>query len=249
MSKKEISRREFIAIAALSAGALGFSQLPKELFPPVNGSTSSKKELFNERGIEILKTVEYEGIIKASTLPIIFIPLRKDYFYNERRDIEVWKVENISFGINKILYVKEDGNRAFRIATLHHNTGDHSLPIAILDEGQIDSATQEYWPTKRHGHLSQKKDVAGEFSLIGEYYPNKTHNLLEAAAQILRYQIKNGPFESNKTYSALDIIDLKNNRNFKYGKETYLGYGLRGGGICGMTTAILGFLNTYLWPS
>jgi hypothetical protein len=112
------------------------------------------------------------------------------------------------------------------------------LPIAILDEGHIDSFTQEYWPIRKYGQLSQKRDVTAEFSLIGDYYPNKTHNLLESAAQILRYQIENGPFIQDQTYSTMGILNIRGNYNYRTGRETYLGYGLRGDGVCGMSTAL-----------
>lgn len=238
MSKKEISRREFLQIAAISAGAIGFNILPDGLTPKNIGLRSAEEVEVGEKGMEVLKIVEYEGVVKALSLPIVFAPLRKDYFYNEKRDIELWRVKDISLGINKIFYIRDGENRAFRAATLHHNTGDHNLPIVILDEGQIDNVTQEYWPFRKYGQLSEKKDITVEFSLIGEYYPNKTHNLLEAAAQFLRYQIEHGPFEQDTTYSAIEILNLRGNYNYKSGKENDLGNSLWGDGICGITTVL-----------
>ena len=144
MTKKEVSRRDFVNIAALSVGALGLRGMPEGSMRNDNGIINSEAENFGEKGLEVVKVVEYEGLVKASNLPIVFVPLRKDYFYDENRDIELWRVKNISLGVNKIIYIKEGENRVFRAATLHHNTGDHSLPIVILDEGRIDCFTQEY---------------------------------------------------------------------------------------------------------
>jgi len=238
MSQKEISRREFVRLAMYSAGALGLKSVPKGFLPKDLGPIGPEDESPGEKGIEILKTVEYEGTVNASNLPIIFVPLRNDYFYDQKRDIELWKVKNINLGVNKILYLKEDENRVFRVATLHHTTGDHSLPIAIIDEGSINNLDGEYWPDTRFGTLSAKKEIAAEFSLIGDYYPNKTHNLLEAAAQLLRFQMKNGPFNQDKTYSAMDIFDIRGNYSYRMGRKNYLGHSLRGDGVCGMATVL-----------
>ncbi len=238
MSQKEISRRDIIKLAAFSAGALGLKGIPKELLPKDLGPIGPEEEVSGEKGIEILKTVKYEGMVNASSLPVIFIPLRNDYFYNQKRNIELWKVKNINLGVNQILYLKDDENRVFRVATLHHTTGDHSLPIAIIDEGSIDNLQVEYRPRTRYGRLTAKKEVAAEFSLIGDYYPNKTHNLLEAAAQILRFQIENGPFVQDQTYSTMDIFNIRGNYSYRMGQENYQGYRLRGDGVCGMATTL-----------
>ena len=238
MSQKEISRRDMIKLAVFSAGALGLKRMPKGLLSKDLGPIGPEEGLPENTGIEILKTVEYEGIVNASNLPIIFVPLRNDYFYDQKRNIELWKVKNIKLGVNKILYLKEDGDRVFRVATLHHTTGDHSVPIAIIDEGSMDTPHGIYRPHARYGRLSTKKEISAEFSLVGDYYPNKTHNLLEAAAQLQRFQVENGPFVQNQTYSTMEIFNIPGNGSYKMGKENYQGYSLRGDGVCGMATAL-----------
>jgi hypothetical protein len=238
MSQKELSRRDIIKLAMFSAGTLGLRNLPKGLNLKDLCPIGPEEELPRKNGIEILKTVEYEGIVTASNLPIIFVPLRNDYFYDQKRDIELWKVKNINLGVNKILYLQKDGGQVFRVATLHHTTGNHSLPIAIIDEGSIDNLQGEYRLHTKYGRLSGKEDVSAEFSLIGDYYPNKTHNLLEAAAQLLRFQIENGPFVQNQTYSTMEMFNIRGNYSYKMGKENYQGYSLRGDGVCGMATTL-----------
>lgn len=227
-----------IKLAVFSAGALGLRSVPKGLLSKDLGPIDPEERWPEKTGIEILKTFEYEGIVNASDLPIIFVPLRNDYFYDEKRNIELWKVKNIKLGVNKILYLKEDGDRVFRVATLHHTTGDHSLPIAIIDEGSMDTPRGIYKPHTKYGRLSTKKEISAEFSLIGDYYPNKTHNLLEAAAQLLRYQVENGPFVQNQTYSTMDIFNIQGNVLYRMGKKNYRGYSLRGDGVCGMATTL-----------
>lgn len=237
--KAALERRDFLKAASLCVFAL--TNLPRKIdgfYGPIEPEPLES----NSDSIELIGIEERSGIIEANGMPIIFVPLRSDHFFNERAEIKEWKYDNLTFGFKNIYLLKRNDGTAFRVATLPHITGEKSLPMAILDSGVYKQDTKHYLPNSTYATEINSSSVKAEFSLVGEFYPNKQINLLESAAQILRYQLGKGPFKPGETYSTLDIFDISK-ANYLIGEPNYNQIQLRGDGVCGMATTLAHLLS------
>src|SRR3990167_6027657 len=215
-----LSRRQFLALAAQSYLALRTPDFV--LAGTVPEKVDGKAEF------EVVDVNQYKGVISTNDSPVIFVPLRGDYFLDEGKEIESWLVGNVSLGFNKILTLKRPDGTGLRIATLNHTTGLKTLPLAIVDTGAFNLRNHRYIAQREYVRLLNSEDIRAEFAMVGDYAVYKQHNLLEGAKQILLRQQENGPFLPGEQYSFLDITRIGKNRGYKLG----------GGGICGLATTL-----------
>ena len=224
MKENQISRREFLKLSALTPFALGipsrFIRNPEYLTP------GGEYEVFHSEPLV--------GQIEAHSLPVIFVPLRKDSFYDEKKPISEWNISGIAPGFNRLMILKGPNLEFLEVATMHHVTGERAVPLAIVAKSRINSLGEK---ESKEVYGAIKPKAMAEFSMMDSFYPNKIHNLLEFSAQMIRRQLESGPFKAGQEYSLLDILSLSSDHNFKTGL-TSTKKEVKGGGICGGATTL-----------
>ena len=222
MSKKEkdintsLSRREFLRIFGLGAIALSLPHLG------VKRDTIETSEDEVKKFLEVIEVERTSGIMVSDSTPIIGIPLRKDYFYNEARPIEKINLEKGVILGYKDIFTLKTGDDIKRFSILPHITGDSAIYLAELGETSL--------------KYSSDRSVS-EYTYSDNIYPNKIINILVAASLLLKYQKENGPFVSGKDYSLIDILQIGNNSDYVNGR-TSRGWIVKGGGICASASTL-----------
>jgi hypothetical protein len=234
-----ISRRQFLQLFVLATGA---SMLPRGVFPKKQDEAQSelvKKAESGGNSYKLLNTEKTTGIIRSSSLPVIYLPLNPDYFYNTKGKIEVADVSFDNVDYQNIFTLRGNNNEALRATILPHFTGGGVIPVAILDEGGLD-ATNNYSIKKKNYYSLESfgKEIVSTFTYSAkkEIYPHKILNVLEALSALTEYQERFGQFKKDQTYSYWEILDL-NNRNYVLGKNSE-GKLVKGGGICATVSTI-----------
>jgi len=222
VEKKEthlkVTRRDFLKTSVASAGLLYASKLG--LFRPESRRNSEEAPT-----VEILHLNEkWKGFIKTDKTPVFLIPLAKDYFYDEAREIETAEFSNQTISCKNFWYLLIDKKVALTLTELPHTTGDASLPLAILTNPPMQKSPEK---------------IISAYTYTGEsgVYRNKIYNIATTAASIMRFQEKHGPFEKGKTYSYLEMIDLIHNQDYRSGYNDAREV-VRGGGICAGSTTL-----------
>jgi len=197
------------------------------LGPKINflGPAPSERLSDQEEGFEVVNIEEERGILHMDNTPVIFLPLRDDFFVDREKDIEEWILSGITLSFGQIFTLRDQDGLERRAIPLYHTTGVKALPIAILSEGK-----------SIRGEISDYSATLGEFTLLTKRPPGNQHNLLEAAAQLARSQIVNGPFRAGITYSLLDIFDLENYSRLYREEINSAGERVRGHGIDALAT-------------
>lgn len=242
---ERLSRRDFLKISTLIAGGVF-------LDPSI-----TKHHLFEGTRPESLDNVELlpkekrTGLLTAENMPVILVPLKKDYFYNYwynrlegvHQPCNTYKISGLEFGY-KDLYTASDGlGKAVRYTIFPHTMGLKTVAFGLYDKGTIDPITKKYQVTEKFYKndktcASLGRENGTEHSIIAEFYPNKNINILEAMRAIDEYQHKIGGFKKGTEYSYLKILDFDNRaRDYVSGRTSSASI-VRGGGICATATNI-----------
>ena len=188
---------------------------------------------------EPLKVEEVnESIEIVDNTQVILLPVKNDYFYNKNNRPALMEIlPGTNFEIENIYSFQGNDKEIVRFAVLPNVMGSKSIPILLLDNGHLENDVYV------EDHKNYRKDKEGEtlanFSyLVGEneVYPNKIVNILIAMEHIAQAQERE-MFIKGREYSYLNLIDLKNLKNFKDGFTSSRAV-VRGGGVCAGATLL-----------
>ena len=236
MSKTEknenfsLTRRDFLRIFGQGVVALSLPPLD------VSGAKIETFESAENDSPEVIRIERTSGIIVSDLTPIIAVPLRKDYFYDQRKPIEIIKLEEgVTLGYKDIFTLKI-GSEGRRLTILSHITGDRAIYLAELGRGSILPVSGRY-EESRTSVKGAPDGAVSEYTYSDEVYPNKIINILVAASSLLGYQEENGPFLPRKDYSLLEILQMDANRDYVQGR-TSRGWIVKAGGICALASTL-----------
>lgn len=240
MTNQELDRRGFLKLAGLTLTLLAFKK--SRPIPPEDESIISKS-------VELIDRQEIRGILKPFNMPVMLIPLRRDYLYDTERQIRTVTLNDINLPFADIYTLKTRDRQGLRTTILPYITGEAVLPVAVLDSGKFLSDSL-YMPTESYWNETPKDNVKGSYTYMAEnetgptkIYANKIWNILEGAAALTEYQVEMGPLvvPTAGEYSLIEILDLKR-RNYKSG-FTITGAEVRAGGVCALSTVFGRSLN------
>jgi hypothetical protein len=247
---KDLSRRDFLKICGVGAGALA-------LWPIGRGANWQIKESYGGSpdlgpNPELLPKEEKSGTITTEKMPVMLFPIKASWLYdyytnwlqktpNPVKEIELTGVD---FAYKDLfLSVSADGS-ATRYTLFPYITGDQLIAIGKYDEGTFDYQTQKYTPLKtfyKEEVLDKDADVpiAQCHTIISGFYPNKVWNDLQASIQIDKYQHSLNGFRAGVPASYVDAIltsvkDLR--ETYRLGRTGFAANLDPAGGVCATAT-------------
>ena len=225
-----LTRRDFLRIFGQGVVALSLPPLD------VSGTKIETFESAKNDSPEVIGIERTSGIIVSDSTPLIAVPLRKDYFYDQKKPIEIIKLEKgVTLGY-KDIFTLRIGNEGRRFSILPHITGDSAIYLAELGRGSILPVSGGY-KESRTSVQSSPDGAVSEYTYSDEVYPNKIINILVAASSLLKYQEEKGPFIPGSDYSLLEILQMDSNRDYVQGR-TSRGWIVKAGGICAAATTL-----------
>lgn len=210
-------------------------------------SVYQEEKPFNYEILNISNWNEYEidsverkeagyGVTITNDTSMYMIPLRKDNFVDERKEV---KEIIVPFGSDlEIAEVREivgPNNEKIRIG-LVANTYGGNVAVAILLGAVDENGVGMEFSKEREEKMRTVSYVVTEDFI----YPNKVVNTLVALRNISEYQEANGQFKQGQEYSYLDMIGLKDpvkNKEYENGLTSAKSV-VRGGGVCAMATGV-----------
>lgn len=227
---RPFTRRDFLKTAAATLASL-LTLRPKVSFAERQIPLLGPQTPF----VEMLRNESESGIIKPDNLPVILLPLTKDFRIDDKKPTKMITLDQTSgleLGYKGTVMVKDTrSNKAYVTTTLWHMTGEQVLPVAILEEGTFDRrgnyiTRQKYYS----GNRFETNGSTGDYGCIANFYPAKNENLLQSLIQISSYQDDHGIFKSDQLLSYRELIALQKSGIYRLGK-TLSGMEI-GGGAC-----------------
>jgi len=203
------SRREFLQLSVWAAASLVVTPHG----PHLEGAEP-------EPETELLGTTEKQGFLESKDgLRLFVLPLRKDYFYDQKRPVQEYELaEGLTFSYKNIYYLRGEGE-TFRLTMLPHITGSSELSFAEVK-----------------GSVLDPKKIFSAYTYSAEVYPNKILNILTAVGSFSRYQEENGSFREGETYSILALLNLTS-PDYLPGLTSSRAV-VKGGGVCASASTL-----------
>lgn len=176
------------------------------------------------------------GIEILDQTSMYMIPLRKDNFVDERREMkEILVPPGHSFEIAEVRSITGPNGEKIRLGLIANTYGANFVSAVLLGATDENGTKVEFTRDKE-----STSRVVSYIVTEDSIYPNKVINTLIALRNMSEFQDVNGPFKSGLEYSYIDMIGLKapNKKNeYEYGLTSSKSR-VKGGGVCAMATGI-----------
>lgn len=223
---------------------------------PTEQTISQESKPFNHEILNITDWSEYKiekieakepgyGIEILNETSMYMIPLRKDNFVDERREVkEIIVPYGHSFEIAEIRNITGPNGEKIKLGLIANTFGANFVSAVLLGATDENGTEIEFTKEKETNSKIVSYVVTEDF-----IYPNKVTNTLIALRNMSEYQDVNGPLRKNTEQSYLNMIGLKdlNKKNeYEYGLTSSKSK-VKGEGVCAMatgTSALVHLQNT-----
>jgi len=224
------------------------------LIPPVisTAETSTHTAIqeskpFNYEILNIADWSEYElekieakdpgyGIEVVDETSMYMIPLRKDNFVDERKELkEILIPSGHNFEIAEVRSITGPNGEEIKIGIIANTYGANFVSAVLLGATDENGTKIDFTKEKETKSRTVSYIVTEDF-----IYPNKVTNTLIALRNMSEYQDINGPLKQGQEQSYLDMIGLKDpskKNEYEYGLTSSKSR-VKGGGVCAMATGI-----------